>query len=202
MDRLLTVGISETYGNKFKIIAIHQDEKFNSRFISLDVNKFHKDGNPTWDNLAFTEVDELIDKSGNGEICQIKGDEKIVDRVSKDDLKKIFLKHKESWKSFNRNKDKRYTVIKVDYIDNIFYDSKKKNHRMNIVSNGEEIKDLLNKDYRWIQYWNHYIDKYEEKSKYYKDYLNKTDKEIYLVIYKHKFKHGGYGRWIVGLHCL
>lgn len=199
MDKLLTIGISETFEDKFKIIAIHNRQ----RFVSLDVSEFYDGKDFLWDNLACTEVEKLVEPLDSREICSVEGRAKIIGRLSKIELKNLFSKLKINWNRFKQS-DRTYAVIKVDYVDDISYDYNKNKHRISFVCGGKEIKNLLNKDYRWIQYWNHYLDlgRYEEKSKYYKNYLNRLDKEVYVVMYRHRFMDGKTLDWIVGLHCL
>lgn len=113
---------------------------------------------------------------------------------------------------FFSNDKETFAIVRVSAVKNI---TVKKNDddiiqsRMEININGlplsvEVNRWFLNKDLRWIKYWSHIYDtdKLQDKRSHYIKLLNKKNKTLYLLLYRHTFVGGSKNHWIAGMHWL
>ena len=74
------------------------------------------------------------------------------------------------------------------------------------IDGDKQERTLLNKDYRWVEYWKWICSKSNEelldakRSKYMK-LFNDPSKTLYLILYRRKFPNK-YWYWIAGMHWL
>lgn len=197
MARLLTLSISQTYKNKYKIVAFNIDSK---EFVALQINQSefrNLKGTICWDLFGVTHIDRII-PSGD-EFSKPIGVPKLLDVFNRDQMVSFLDSNKISAKRFLFGK-LDYGIIKINQITKI------KDSRVYFIPEqhiGDPI-DLKNKDFRWINYWkNINEDECESKTQQWMDYINQHDKQKYLVLYHRKqFENPKFNKWIVGFHCL
>ncbi len=115
--------------------------------------------------------------------------------------------------TFFDNEKQRFCILKISKVEDlsIYVDKESEieniKHYLSVYVCGmpayQNPISLLNKDYRWINFWNwiYKNDAFDEKKKKYMKLLNRRDKELYLILYRHHFKTSNH-HWIVGMHWL
>jgi hypothetical protein len=225
MINLLTLAIAETsHKNEYKVVVYNLD---NDDFLALKIPESNfKDysGQANWDIFGVTRVRGVKFYNGTSEFYDYKGTPKVISYYSKGDAKKLLNKIKvDNFEEINN--EKRYGIVKVRRILRINEPFKKKNskdkklkHKIDFTistSNGliffnknNNKYARLNKDYRWLAYWRKIYEKknrklLNEKINYWENFLNKSEREVFLVYYHHVFfGSGDTMKWIVGFHCL
>jgi len=200
-EELITIAISETQKDKFKVIA-HNKSRNNIKKpfcdIALDKSEFFdSSGAPIWDLFAKTRAPI---KKKNGNFYSPEKEGSLVSYIPKGEMASFFNSWTISLGKFFREKYP-YSIIKIDKIEKINFDKNK--IRMDIVSRGYNRSNLLVKDFRWVQYWEQISEKEKtEKASFWEGFLNNPQKEIFAMMYWHTFKSGKKFFWIAGLHCL
>lgn len=132
------------------------------------------------------------------------------------DLHQLLEEKKESASDFFTKTNKsRYAIVKVSHVSDITVVPSEKNPhpsckmvvRFQGASNDES---LLNKDYRWVNYWVRQYEKnnseqnkalFDESRKRYIALLNSKKKNLYCILYRHFFINNS-NIWIAGMHWL
>lgn len=212
LKSLLVIAISEEKPKEFKIIAIDIKDEI---FYDLDLKEkdfFDRNGKPVWDLFAVTEGVRLA-KSNNK--YKVMGKAYIKRYYSAGEIKKFFASRRMTLNMFmnkiqsldeKRDNSPLYGIVKLDSIR--LKRPKYEGNRLKqyvIVPNrriGKGDIELLNKDYKWISYWENISeDLWEAKIKQWEEYLNRKDKEVYAICFSIRFSNGR-RRWIGGFHCL
>lgn len=210
MNDLLTLAISQTYANdKYEVLTYCLEDE---RFYPLEIYKenfFSNDGSAVWDIFHVTRVGGV--QSEKLKLCKAIGSTQMVGKKTKKEMKEFFAKKvSKAGYVFSKAADsdgQSYYVIKADTINEIQKPQLKDKKWQSIIefgANGTSFAHKLNKDYRWLAYWEKIAE--EDIPKKIDDwitYFGKCDKEIYLVIKKYQFpKNGNIGKWISGFHCI
>lgn len=213
----LTLAITETQPQtgQFNVIAMEMRSQ-NIVPIHLDKEQIvSSTGEIFWDIGFVTSVNGSIQRKYLGNDNSpfvINGSTKFgANRINT--LKAIFDAKSTTPQTFFDNDKQRFCILKINKVENlaIYFDKKSeteniKNYLSVYVGGMPAYQNpisLLNKDYRWINFWIWVCknDAFEEKKKKYLKLLNRKDKELYLILYRHHFKTGSQ-HWIVGMHWL
>jgi hypothetical protein len=189
MSKYLTLAISETFrnSNKFKIIIYDINTKVFSEEEKSEKDFFDAIGTPIWDLFHVTEV-----KNNKA---------KIIDRYSKKQIINLFKQNQISLEKFLQSSID-YGIVKLNNFKEVQPLDDNFQTRVVVRSKGQN-KKLLNKDYRWVKYWNSLNkDLYERKIIQWKKFLNNSNNEVYAVMYRHTFRNGNKSQWIAGFHCI
>lgn len=205
MYRLLTLAISEMKKNNFKVIVYDLD---NQRFCGLQIHErdFNYEGEvPSWDLFGVTELENLTPPN-RGEFYTPIGKATVKEYYRKKEIVNFFKRRKISYKRF-LNSNERYGIIKIDMIEKIDMPKRRENNglyqRVSLITAGQRQRPILNKDYRWLNYWDNISeDNWQDKLTKWKNYINKRDKEVFAVVNNHTFPDGSKNKWIAGFHCL
>lgn len=203
MIKVLTLAMSETTSNKFKVILQKITDK---SIIDTDLTnqQIKYQNNKYFDIGCVTEIEKLTIR---GALNIIEGKTQIIENKSRRDLINLFDLNYNDYITFKRDFSKKYAIIKVDNVLNIEVILKNNNLKtyIDFVTNGIKEK-LLIKDFRWINYWNemYKLNKVEECRERYKNILKNSAKagNLFLIIYRHRFQNGNFNHWIAGLHIL
>lgn len=218
MFEFLTLAITETTVNtgKFNVIAM---ETKSQNIVPFGFNKEHiisETGEVFWDIGFTTIVGERPKRkyTNNDSSPFVLNGSAELNQNKISSLKSILDAKSASGLEFFENEKLKFCVLKVSKVENI--NCKIDNsgtvenikHYLSFYVNGLSVDkspiSILNKDYRWKNYWNwiYANDNYEEKKKKYLKLLNRRDKNLYLILYRHTFKTGETSNWIVGMHWL
>lgn len=213
--RLLSLALSETRPRlgEFNVIALEMS-KFNIIPIKLKKTEIvTPSGDIVWD-LGRITVAEEIERDpfilGKNTVyitndCRLSNETvnlpSILNEYSTVDVEDFFKK-----------KTERFAIVKVKEVSNIQLktdDISNVKSKLDIYIQGADRSiTLLNKDYRWVQYWQWQV---QQKStdhiridmQRYANLLNRKDKKLYLILYKHYFeKDNTIETWIAGMHWL
>lgn len=217
MYEFLTLAITETTVNtgKFNVIAM---ETKSQQIIPFGLNKeqiISSSSETFWDIGFTTIVTQKPEReyTGNDNSPFIIRGAVTLGANKINTLKGILDAKATSGTFFFENEKLRFCVLKVSRVENVSIhldnNSEQKNlkHYLSVNIYGmpayKNPVSLLNKDYRWINFWNWIYSNsaYDEKKKKYIKLLNRRDKELYLILYRHNFKNGS-KYWIVGMHWL
>lgn len=212
MFEFLTLGISEKRpgNNEFSVIAMDLRNKTFTKF-DLDKSDIISDtGEVFWDIGFTTYVNDITHPNKYTQLAA--GVNPGSYRIK--DLKSILEAKSANPRDFFENTNLDYSVVKVAGVEDMTLkmgndgygkDVLKSYMKVNIsgISAYENSKVILNKDYRWLKYWNYVYEsnKFNEKKIQYMHFLNCKKKNIYLILYRHKFKNNC-NHWIVGMHRL
>jgi hypothetical protein len=211
MPDLLTLAISESDPTQGKYKIVTMDIRSKSFYdMDLKLDEISKGNNILWDIGGVTSADRLditYDRNKNY-LYHPEGSIKFIKYFNRNELKSIFEKNCISLKKFYEE-DIKHSIVKIDYLDDIqppSYDSRNifKSYIIVTAQGYTPDKPILNKDLRWINYWEHIYDKKREndKIKYFKTLINDSiEQDTFLIMYKHNYKNGA-GRWIEGFHWL
>lgn len=219
MPEFLTLAITETVMNsgKFNVIAM---EMQSHQIVPLGLQKediISSGGEVFWD-IGFTTVTQDMPKrkytsyniSSENSPFMITGAVTLQrNRVA--DLKSILEAKAINPRAFFENQKHQFAIVKVEKIEEL---------RISEDKNKDEVKHymtarivglpahqnplaLRNKDFRWISFWNwvHRMQLNSEKKNKYMSLLNRQEKDLYLILYRHNFTSGPQ-HWIVGMHWL
>lgn len=214
MYELITLAITETFPNTDEFSVVAYDVK-SKNILSFDLVRdqiVSTNGEVMWDIGFTTFVDEIrIRESKYGNEMYEAFKVKLANN-SIDLLKKILEAKVLNGDKFFVNTKERYAIVKVNEVEDISIDKKTESkggqiNKYRIKANItclKEAKEFLNKDYRWVHYWNWIIknSEFENKRKKYLDLLNRKDKELYFILYRHKFQGNSSRYWISGMHWL
>lgn len=196
---LLTLSISETWENNYKVVAYNIDKH---QFHALKIHEskfFNPDGSNAWDLFGVTSVEGL--KPTSGEFMDPIGLPRVVNYYNKKEMIDFFnRKQMPANRFFSGRFD--YGIIKADSITKIHLPiiHEKLSQKIDFFSGSYKYPNVLNKDFKWLQYWNQLPkDEYEEKILQWTNYFKENNNEIFLVL--HYYSRYQY-RWIVGFHCL
>jgi hypothetical protein len=198
ISRLLTLSISQTYGDQYKVVSYNLDT---NKFAALEIRrselrKRNEENNweNNWDIFGVTQVEQLV--LSKDELFKPIGTPKLVEYYTRQQAIQFFEENKMSAKRFLAG-TMDYAIIKVDKVTKI------NDQKLYFVSDFNNYI-LKNKDYRWMNYWEHVCqDQMDQKVKKWIDFINKENNHIYLVLYhRKKFNNPSTNKWIVGFHCL
>jgi hypothetical protein len=197
MTRLLTLSISETWGNNYKIVTYNLDT---NHFVALEIKNSdfrNSNGDICWDVFGVTFLDGL--KPARDEFHVPIGTPRILEYFNRQKMIQFFDGIHMSAKRFLMGR-LDYGIIKVDKITDI------RGPRLYFTSdkNTKESIDLKNKDFRWVNYWkNISSDQTQQKVKQWIVYINQDKNHIYLLLYhRKKFTDPKTNKWIAGFYCL
>lgn len=217
MNRYLSLALSETTPGtgKFNLIAMDMD-RYELVPLSLQKSEIITPGGEIfWDLGRMTAVgksDKCTEKRTDPRNVSVKPQEchLLPDSVNLrglleenlSDATQFFMDH---------SPENRFAIVKASKVVEIRsghskYDGTLK-CRMKLQLKGlNETSQLLNKDYRWVKYWqwhdeNGTLENQEEISSRYCRLLNDGKKNVYLILYRHFFTKGDMV-WIAGIHWL
>ncbi|WP_394217563.1 hypothetical protein [Halobacillus trueperi] len=204
MTKLLTLSISETWKNNYKVVTYDMDA---CQFHSLQIKESQfrdKDGKIIWDLFGVTKVNQAIPTQS--EFSTISGQPVLVKYLDKEEMISFFNNYKTSAKRFFYG-NASYGIVKVDSISKIHIPVLKNNkltQKIDFKSGSKPFTFKLNKDFRWLKYWENVPErKIVEKINQWTTFLNNKNKSVYLILYHHKeYNNPKYNKWIVGFHCL
>ncbi len=200
MPDYFTIAMSEMWTGSFKVICYGFSEK---SFISVHMKQqdiIGNNGEIKWDLFAATEA--VLQPTGS-EYFRLNEEGRLKGYCSKNDAKKFFSKLCIEASNFY-NSDETYAIIAPNSITihPPEVDDRVK-CKVSFFCNNFSRSNVLNKDYRMLNYWgNLKKTQLEEKAAYWQKYLQLPDRQVYLVLYNHVFPHGATKKWIVGFHCL
>lgn len=217
MHEFLTLAITETTVNtgKFNVIAMETKSQHIVAFGLKKENIVSPSGEIFWDIGFTTLVNERPQREyqgNNNSPFVISGNVQLRENGIST-LKSILDAKSLSGPSFFENEKLKFCVLKISKVYGIStrIDNKSESqtikHYLSVNVSGMPVYknsiSLLNKDYRWIHFWNWIYNSsaYDEKKKKYLKLLNRKDKDLYLILYRHNFKTGSQ-YWIVGMHWL
>ncbi len=213
--RLLSLALSETRPGlgEFNVIALEMS-KYNIIPIKLKRTEIvNPSGDIVWD-LGRITVAEDIDRDpfilGRNTVyitsnCRLSNEtvnlSSILNEYSTVDVEDFFRKNTE-----------RFAIVKVKEVSSIQLktdDISSVKSKLDIYIQGiDRSITLLNKDYRWVKYWQWEVqqksnDQIRADMQRYANLLNRKDKKLYLILYRHFFEKGNtIETWIAGMHWL
>lgn len=211
MTEIISLAISEMRPGlgDFKIIGARVKDR---TLLSMNLSKseiIDEFGNINWDIGLVTEVTDMknsFDYNRNV-LVKVSGCRpKIYDFK----LMKEILKDKSiNGTSFFESKTITFSVIEPKLITDISCSNDGNGfgpkHYLSIVLKGNHstARKLLNKDFKWVHFWNWIFEtgKYEQRKEHYKNLLNRQDKKLFLILYRHNFRDNT-SYWIAGMHWL
>lgn len=211
MYEFLTLAITETVPNtgEFTIIAMDLKSRNMGCFALSREQIISSKGDVYWDIGYKTLVGDLVETNDYyGNVTCTCRALKTAEKVNN------FKKHLEGVSSgetdFFTNCKRKFTVIKVGGLTDITVknDDNNTKHYVEVYNQGlssyNKKTRILNKDYRWINYWNFAIKSglFNEKKDRYLKLLNEQGKDVYFVLYKRCFSNGKNFYWIAGVHWL
>lgn len=213
MLKLITLAINETYpgtGHFAVIVAKIPEYELLSFALKRD-DIIGPTGDIYWDIGRITIIDDIkkqTDNRGNVQFVPIGHIEFKPELYNQ--LKDDFDKKSKEFQTFIENNEEIFGIAKVKNLNGL----------IRVVDDGEINKfyidaslcdintlnfkrPLLNKDYRWVNYWNRICAKgeFEEKKQKYQNLLNRDGKDLYLIFYRHNFSNRPF-HWIAGMHLL
>lgn len=210
MYEFLTLAIQEKDPSKpqddFGVVVMDMQSKRIHSFI-LEKNEIvSPSGEIFWDIGFITRVKD-VDKKADGKLIPSGYVDK---KDATSALKNILELKSTNPEQFFKNLNIDYAIVRVSNVSDITVEEKdgKMQSRITITINGLPVEcgpiHLLNKDFRWIKYWRHIykIDAVKEKKRQYIKLLNRKNKTLYLLLYRHNFYNGKKLHWIVGMHWL
>lgn len=211
MYDFLTLAIRETNPmetmSDFDVVAMDTQSKQIHSFSLKKDEIISQSGEIFWDIGFVTRVKD-ISKDSNGKLVPsgfvCKSD-------ASDKLKTILEAKSTNPDMFFRNRSIVYAVVKVSKLSDIIVEKDNRNVLQSRITVNisrlplyDNEKTLLNKDYRWIKFWEHIynMDMVEEKKAQYLRLFNTKRKTMYLILYRHTFPSGKKWEWIAGMHWL
>ena len=213
---MLTLSIAEAKPEtgEFNINCLHIALTLKGKLLSFEKRKseiFDSEGNAVWDLGKITVVEDvqLNQYEKRNQIYNTVGSVKLLDRkeVTKDQLKKALEANLVEYSTFKEDSQMVYAIVKPQKVIDIDKDTSKDSPKQRMrLDFGGKYRDvvLLNKDYRWVNYWNRIPDDiiYTRQDMYEKMF-NSSDKELYLIVRKYYFSgQEKPKRWITGMHWL
>lgn len=206
---LLTLAIKEMKpkSNKFLVVVLELNE---NKIVSIPLKReeiVDQQGTVYWDIGFLTSVEDyrVHNEYGEEQLEIIGRPELRKNRIN--DLKGNFEKRAEKAQEFFLNPNSKYAIAKVKRVTQI-YERNERNylkvdftHIVPAIGTGVE---LLCKDYKWVKYWT-WVNKQgktEEAINRYMNLLNSRNKDLYVLLYRHKFKDGRQMYWVSGMHWL
>ena len=185
MPNLLTLAITESKPNlEYKVLAMDIEcNKFYDMDLKLD--EISKDNKILWDLGGITSVDrlDLASSYNNNLVYKPLGNIKFIKSCSRKELKDLFKKNSIDLKKFY-NEDITHGIIQIDYLDDIsipgYRDGVFKSYIKVTAQGYQKREGILNKDYRWLNYWKHIYrqNRVNEKIEYFKTLVNESIHQI------------------------
>ena len=209
-DEYLTLAITETTpgAGKYNVIAMNCRTR---EIIALELEHdeiITAQGFIIWDIGKITAVRSLdrLWRSTNprNELYKPSGCNLIEDKVL---LKDVLEDSLTSPTDFFDGVGPSFTVFKVRKVNEIIVGQEINNNfkcrvTLSLYDDNQNERKLLNKDYRWVNYWYHVNAKdLKQAQNRYVKLLNKKGKNLYIIVYRHFFKAGP-NSWIAGMHWL
>lgn len=208
MTKFITLAMTETRKNQFAVLALDVGSEQIYSFDLEYADIVDKSGRIFWDIGKETEVERVIPVGSSKVNMQYHAEGRVVlgrDRTK--DLKPIFEKEASVCRLFFYDKNETFAVAKMARLHDLTFvpDKGKSYMRLEIKGDRRE-KIMLNKDYRWLEYWKWILGKnnedlLDEKRNKYIKLFNERSKTLYLILYRHKFAYNS-RYWIAGMHWL
>lgn len=204
--KLLTLAITETKPRtgEFHVIALEMDSK---TIIAINLQKeeiVSKSGVIYWDIGYITIVEDcrLISPGQKNKVYKSSGTQ-LGENYLKN-LSGLLDSMSKSGPEFFQNTNKTFAVVKVKNLRNITNEITQDVFKSRIsveIAGVDKVQTLLNKDYRWLKYWQWVLKNgsYKKKIEGYLRLANNSDKTIYLILYRFTFPNNQ-NHWIVGVH--
>lgn len=204
MNEYLTISISETSRFQYKVVTVCKQD---GRYYALNITEdqfINNDGSTAWDLFGLTKAQLTYDRRGL--YRPIGSTPKVLNYLSKEEMKVVFNQLEVDLVAFlDEQCQLDYGVVKVDEVLEIhppYTTNNRLKQRVRIVSENYESRPLLNKDYKWLNYWgNVREEQLEEKLTQWHRFLNQEDSSVYAVLYRQQFTHNT-EKWICGFHCI
>jgi hypothetical protein len=204
MNEFLTISISETGRSQYKVVTVCKQD---SRFYALNITEdqfVNNNGSIAWDLFGWTKAN--LNYVGRSLYRPVGTTPIVVNYMSKEEMIGFFEKIKVKLKTFlDVECHLEYGVIKVDEVLDIqppYTSDNMTKQRVRIVSEKYPSYPLLNKDYKWLNYWeNVREEQMQEKIEHWHSILNHEDSSVYAVLYRHQFRTS-FQKWICGFHCI
>ena len=211
--KFLALSISEKQpeSERFNVIAMETSE-YQMYPIRLEKNDIiDRDGIIIWDLGRITSAESVVRYNEPGQDprnteflatnCCLTDEKVFLKRMLEENLTDIT--------EFYNSPGMRFAIVKARGVLDIQLQKTGSNARPICrmqVSCGESSYPLLNKDYRWVNYW---LWKYAQESEEqleddrnrYLQLLNRRDKSLYLILYRHFYAERS-EVWIAGMHWL
>lgn len=178
MSKILILGMFKDKSG-YKVIGFIMSTM---KFCKFDLKDICNRKVIAWDVGAITEVESFkkIDES----TIKVMGDCVLQRHFDKKELKEFLISKKVDFKEFTKKANIRYCAIKVNTIRKIY--NKYNKFYIELTCEGI-VRSIQIKDARWIEYWNHLLNKKDdklviEKEDYYREFLN--NRETYFIICK------------------
>lgn len=214
---MLTLSIAEGIpgSKKFEVNCLHITNSKKGPIVSFELTKaeiFDPIGQAIWDLgritlmegihlKKFQSVNKVYVPDGKVELLESKV-------ITKEMLKDVLNHNVMEYDDFQSKKDLRFAVVKprkIISIDEDAGDKGRRKQRMTLdFDDNHRQEKLLNKDYRWVHYWNQISeDEIWLKQDMYTNLFNEPEKDLYLIVTKYKFKGKPWpSTWISGMHWL
>ena len=209
----LTLSMTEKQpgAESFNVIAI-EVSSYQLHPIRLGKNEIiSEDGKIIWDIGRITTAEtayldsEHVSDPRNAEClvtnCSLSDQKVKLKRILDDNITPI--------SQFIDYPDIRFAIVKASDVLDIILEKSDEDPRPKCrlqVSFGNSSYTLLNKDYRWVNYWvwqyaQNDEERLEENKRRYLQLLNRRGKSLYLILYRHYYQtHPAV--WIAGMHWL
>lgn len=208
---LITLSITETIPGTggFSVIAM---ETGSQNIISLNLRKeqiISNQGEIFWDIGFITKVKDIRKNAVSYANPTYTATGTSIGANKINALKSIFEAKANSPQEFFDNEKLQFAIIKTTKVNDITVrqqDEVLKHYLSATVSCMPAYRNpmfFLNKDYRWINFWNfiYRSSEFENKKKKYLKLLNRKDKSQYFILYRHHFRENS-NLWISGMHWL
>lgn len=211
--KFLTLAISE--GNPLKKdFYVRTYDLKSKNFVTLKLEKNEiilKSGEILWDIGYITYVDEITDSNIKyNKVYEKPQNPKLGDNKL-GNLKGFLEVKSQEINEFLNNERKNYSILKINELMDIEVIDYGNKCYLNIIgahvsNNGGKLK-VLNKDYRWVNYWTWVYNKgyLDDRKNKYLQLLNKKERDLYALLYRHTFVRNNIQSrnfWIAGIHWL
>lgn len=207
MNKLLTLSIAETQPNHYNIIAMDARTR-NLVALSLSRNEIiSPEGIIHWDIGKYTKVTELTKEPGSLKNITYRPENFELLANEQINLKSVLEDSLSLSEDFFNLKGNNFVILKAKNVADIVSKTTNghTNYHMYIVFSDNihaAPRRILNKDYRWVNYWQRVPKgKFEETKNKYCALFNKPGKDLYLILYRFYFGNGPQ-EWITGIHWI
>jgi hypothetical protein len=207
MYQVLTLAMTETQPGtgKFHVIGMEMSKRYIFKMELKKEEIITKAGSINWDIGWITEVSSIKKGESNGKNISYTV---FGSKISENYMNKMYdlLDTQSKSAADIDNPNVTFSVVKVKHLDNIL--SSKSGGVFKTYVNVElvgksKIQRILNKDYRWLNFWL-WIDNTPDaqiKKDYYVRLINSSDKTLFLILHKYYFEEDK-KVWIVGSHWI
>lgn len=213
----ITLSITETRPDKDEFSVIAMETK-SQNIISLNLKKseiISDQGEIYWD-IGFITVGDISknSSSSNSNSTYLATNTQIGDnQISL--LKNLLETKSLNPQLFFTNDKFQFGIVKVNKVIDLKIRVDKCNYTKDIIKHYitvnicgiphyENPNEYLNKDYRWVKFWNqiHESPYYKSQKEKYLRILNQKDKNLYLILRRYYFDKKNVKIWISGMHWI